>query len=363
MNKRKFIGLLFALLLIYQLFPDFKVFADSDSSSEIYQSETPYNMVFIDAGYSTVGAQQQDLNAKEDAKPLHIVYLDPYYFDILEVTNGQYAECVAAGACKEPEVKSSETRDPYYGVDWFSRFPVINVTWQDASDYCEYVGKRLPTEAEWEKAAMGAEDYRRYPWGNSDPKPYTINMTKVPGDTEMGNSYPKGASPYGVVDMVGNVSEWTSDWYSADYYSVSPEKNPTGPEEGTEKVVRGDSFKTDIHSIHITNRYAMDPKTANNYTGFRCAKDVRELVEYTITPQPEETIMTIKKAIVNSGQEEGVFVLEEPGVGKKLNCIAKNGSVVEVSEGPKEMAYTQWYKIRTQSGCEGWSLATSLNLQ
>ena len=359
--KNKHIYLLCLITSLLSLNLSISVGHCEDLSSTIYSSETPWGMAFIEEGYTTIGAQEQDIAASSNAKPIHTVYLHSYYMDILEVTNQQYAECVAAGLCSEPEDLSSETRDEYYGSDWFGRFPVVNVTWQDAQNYCEYVGKRLPTEAEWEKAAMGSEDYRRYSWGSYEPKTYTINMTKVPGDTEMGNSYPNGASPYGLVDVVGNVSEWVADWYSETYYSESPDVDPTGPEEGTEKVIRGDSWKTDLEDVHVTNRYALDPDSYDNATGIRCAKDVRELVSYTITatPESEDSVTT---AIVRSGQEQGVFILEEPGVGKMQLCTAKNGSVVEVLDGPFEVSYTQWYKIKTQNDCEGWTLASSLEI-
>jgi formylglycine-generating enzyme required for sulfatase activity len=359
-NKRT---ILIPILLLMLVFLSTGSAYAEENASAIYLSETPYQMAFVDGGFSTVGAQTHDIDANPDAQPIHTVKLNPYYIDTLEVTNQQYADCVNAGACTAPTSVASETRDPYYGVEWFSRFPVVNVTWQDAADYCKYVGKRLPTEAEWEKAAMGAIDYRRYPWGNSEPKSYTINMTGVPGDTEMGNTYLNGASPFGLVDVAGNVSEWVSDWYSDGYYKVSEQDYPKGPAEGTEKVIRGDSYKTALSDVHLTNRYKLDPEQSNNYTGFRCAKDVRELVSYTVTATPEADDAKVSTALIQSGQQDGIFVLNEPGVGKQMVCIAKNGSVVELLDGPTEISYTKWYKIRTQSGCEGWTLASSLNLQ
>ena len=106
--------------------------------------------------------------------------------------------------------------------------------------------------AEWEKAGMGTSGYRRYSWGNGAPQTYTLNLTKIPGDTEMGNTYWKGQSPYGMVDVVGNVSEWVSDWYSETYYQESVVENPSGPADGTKKVIRGDSWNSDVEIMSQT---------------------------------------------------------------------------------------------------------------
>ncbi len=336
----------------------------SDQSAN-YFIKVPEKMTFIDDTTTTMGAKEGDLNAQSNAKPQHSVNVKAFYIDLYEVTNGNYAECVASGKCTEPTDTSSATRSSYYGNSAYDRYPVVNVTWQQASDYCSYEEKRLPTEAEWELAATGNSDYRRYSWGNTSPKSYYINITNIPGDTEMGNSYPKGDSPYGVADMTGNVSEWVSDWYDKDYYSNSPTDNPSGPENGTLKVVRGDSFASSLSAVHITNRNGADPNSFSNTTGFRCAKDVRERVYYN---QPTEDAATAqlkstKKAVVNSGDPNGIFILLNPG-GQDLTlvCVAPDGSTLDILDGPKEVNYAEWYKVETSDGKTGWTIGTGIKM-
>ncbi len=350
--------ILTGLCLIFSVF-----FAGAfDSISEKYDIDVPQGMVYIEEGMSMIGAEDGDLHAKTDAKPRHTVYLKSYYIDLYEVTNDAYAECVEAGVCSEPQDSSSATRENYYGNESFGRFPVVNVTWNEAQAYCEFVDKRLPTEAEWEKAGLGTVDYRRYSWGNGEPKNYTMNITLVPGDTEMGNSYPEGASPYGLVDVVGNVSEWVADWYASGYYAESPLEDPAGPADGTQKVVRGDSWNTELEQVHVTNRYALEPDAYNAETGFRCAKDVKEKVYYD-TPVPDENPPEEQSyAVVNSGHDSGIFLLETPGTNETIIAVAPNGSLLEILEGPVEINYTNWYHVRTASGWEGWTIGSSLTL-
>ena len=188
-------------------------------------SAAPIDMVYVSPGYSMMGAESGDLSAASNAKPNHLVFLDGFYMDIHEVTNEDFAVCVAAGKCKEPQLKDSKTRTNYYSNPIFAKFPVLNVTWQDAVDYCEFVEKRLPTEAEWERAARGISDDRRYPWGNGSPKMDQMNVSPVPGDTEMVNIYVGGYSPFGAADMLGNAAEWTADWYDAVWYTTGEQDN------------------------------------------------------------------------------------------------------------------------------------------
>lgn len=229
-------------------------------------AETP--MVEIPAGEFAMGSD--GVRALEDERPAHRVWLDRFSMDLYEVAMAQYAEFLLATQRPEPwqwnSIDLSQSHDR----------PVIGVDWSDADAYCRWKGKRLPTEAEWEKSARGT-DGRLYPWGDQFPQHdlanfalgarFSYSQVLMPVQ-----SYEQGKSPYGLLHMAGNVWEWVQDWYAVNYYEVSPERNPQGPEQGQFKVLRGGSW-SDLPKYLLTyGRFKLPPETRNSYTGFRCAK-------------------------------------------------------------------------------------------
>ena len=235
-------------------------------------------MVMIPAGPFPMGVPAGDRDGGRDEYPRHEVQLDSYYLDKFEVTNARYLEFVKATGHRIPQNPTNPTRNLWQGdaiPDSLTDRPVVNVDWSDADAYCKWAGKRLPTEAEWEKAARGT-DGRLFPWGNETPTSKLANFalgarfsySQVLMPVQ---SYESGKSPYGLRQAAGNVWEWVQDWYGANYYETSPDRNPRGPDQGQFKVVRGGSW-SDLPKYLLTyGRFKLPPETRNSYTGFRCA--------------------------------------------------------------------------------------------
>ncbi len=234
--------------------------------------------VLIPAGPFQMGCAPADDLCGDDERPLHEVTLDAYFIDTYEVTNARYAACVDAGACTPPYDTASGTREDYFTNPAFADFPVVNVDWFQAEAFCTWEGKRLPTEAEWEKAARGSDDTRIFPWGDGAPTCDLLNFydesrdEACVGDTTAVGSYPAGASPYGVMDLSGNVWEWTNDWYDGGYYSASPAANPHGPDAGESRVLRGGSWDFFTKYVRASLRYGVNPVGWDNRVGFRCVR-------------------------------------------------------------------------------------------
>lgn len=225
-------------------------------------------LLYVPAGEYSMGSD----NTESDEAPFHTVFLDAFWIDKTEVTVRMYTLCVDAGACKEPTNKKSFSHPDYYGNVEFDNYPVIYVDWDMAKAYCEWADRRLPTEAEWEKAARGpaANDY---PWGNTAPSADILNFDRNVGDVTNVGKYLDGKSAYGVLDMAGNVWEWVNDWYDDTYYQDSDSMNPLGPDSDTlrYRVLRGSSWTDGSNVVRSSNRFKNYPYTSNYDIGFRCA--------------------------------------------------------------------------------------------
>ena len=232
-------------------------------------------MRFVPEGPFPMGTDDTE-EAYPQERPQHTVILSAYWIDETEVTNAQYQLCVEAGACDSPSVRT------YYDNPARADHPVVYVTWEKAGDYCSWLADEtgwdvhLPTEAQWEKAASWnpvADVKYRFPWGDDDADPALLNYQGSGlGSTTSVGSYPLGASPYGALDMAGNVWEWVSDWYGYDYYDETEGAvDPLGPPSGTHHVMRGGSYGFDDHKARATHRDAGTTRASGAGLGFRCA--------------------------------------------------------------------------------------------
>lgn len=217
-------------------------------------------MVYVPQGVFTMGSE----TGEADEQPVHDIYLDAFWIDQTEVTYFMYS---------------------HFAPSRSGQYPVQNVSWEEASAYCAWAGSRLPTEAEWEKAAR-SPDGRTYPWGNQNPVDDLANFADVKSRLSWAEvsvndgyenvapvgSYPAGASMYGALDMAGNLAEWVNDWYDERYYSASPLDNPQGPAEGFFRALRGGSWYGTADSLRVTDRSWYIPDSGTDYVGFRCAQ-------------------------------------------------------------------------------------------
>jgi formylglycine-generating enzyme required for sulfatase activity len=240
--------------------------ATSRLESGMNEEPIPEEMVTIPAGPFVRGTTSGGF----DEQPQRTIYVDTFSIDRYEVTNHQYQQFVAATGHRKagPPSRYAKSIGRMRGTNQ----PVVYVSWDDATDYCRWKGKRLPTEAEWEKAMRGT-DARLWPWGNEE-KPNGANWARVQDGYEVSarvGSFSTDKSPYGVMDGAGNVMEWVADWYQETYYKEAPDKDPPSPEFGTFRVMRGGGYTTTGGDVRITSRSKMVPDFRDETIGFRCA--------------------------------------------------------------------------------------------
>jgi len=257
-------------------------------AAERAQSPSHDEMVLIPAGPFLMGSDKKvDRNAYLAELPQRKIYLDAYEIDKFEVTTVQFLKFVLA---KDLPPLIDWQYDGGNFQETMVNHPVMHVSWDDADAYCRWAGKRLPTEAEWEKAARG-DDGRIYPWGNQMAGLSRSNYgrTGLSGPVRdrperlllyppiiSVDKYDNAVSPYGLFQMSGNVAEWVADWYDPKYYASAPDRNPKGPENGTQRSFRGGGWIDSTPSVRAAQRNGTDPSTKMNWMGFRCARDVKE---------------------------------------------------------------------------------------
>jgi formylglycine-generating enzyme len=242
------------------------------AGKEPSMEKDPVKMVTIPAGPFIRGSAPDE--GRPDELPRRKIYLKAFAIDMYEVSNSHYIKFLDETLHKAPMNVFAER--PFNEEEGIANLPVVQVTWHDAVDYCFWAGKRLPSEAEWEKAARG-DDGRLYPWGDEPPTPQTANYDR---DWEEKRTFvevtalPEGQSPYGLRNLAGNVREWVQDWYGSEYYASAPEKNPNGPETGILKVLRGGSWKSFDSDLRAASRGKGGFALKTHGIGFRCARDI-----------------------------------------------------------------------------------------
>lgn len=291
-------------------FDDFLVFASLYADANVPEApilderivvETPvgwrHTMMLVSEGAFTMGGSPDEETSPDRGSiasrsgPPHEVTLDAFYIDQVEVTNAAFAAFLNdIGGNRDPDGDLGELIDlggSDVGISFEGTFrddgaksdhPVVHVNWFGASAYCRWAGTRLPTEAEWEKAARGT-DARPWPWGSASPSSVRVNRDTDPFRTLPVGSFQHGASPYGALDMVGNAAEWVADWYDPLYYANSPSVNPQGPRSGDRKVVRGSTTGPNLPAFEggprdVVFRSGQAPSVSNSQVGFRCARSI-----------------------------------------------------------------------------------------
>ncbi|MDH5667385.1 MAG: formylglycine-generating enzyme family protein [Nitrospira sp.] len=237
-----------------------------EPEQEVNEEPIREEMVTIPSGSFIRGTEEGGF----DERPQRTIHLDAFAIDLHEVTNHYYQQFVVATGHRKPGLPARYAKSS--GRMRGPNQPVVYVSWEDADAYCRWKGKRLPTEAEWEKAMRGS-DGRLWPWGNEE-QANGANWARVDDGYEVSatvGSFQRDTSPYGVMDGAGNVMEWVGDWYHETYYKDSPEQNPPSPEHGTYRVLRGGGYTTTGADIRITSRSKMMPDFRDETIGFRCA--------------------------------------------------------------------------------------------
>ena len=263
-------------------------------------------LIYIPAGKFIMG---EKVGVNLNNYPQREVYLNEYWIYKTPVTNEQYKKCVKEGVCSPPWHINSPSREWYYNTAEFSGYPVIYVDWDQARTYCRWAGLRLPTEAQWEKAARGT-DGRDYPWGNEIPDVAKVFASVNGSDTVRVGNFNLGKSQYGVSDMGGNVWEWVTDWYDENYYSISPLVNPTGPESGSGRVLRGGPLNKDEGYNKTTIRKGDEPSAIDSSYGFRCAIED--------SSQNEEITPTVDKQAKKEIPEDAIYLSSFAPVSAKV---------------------------------------------